>query len=166
MNDIPVLNIVIAIIASGVLLFLWTGLTQNLIPWGIKSVRAHDQKDGTGAALAKLTTDGMVFITDQVAAFIAIKPAAYYVTGRYFAIEFVTQIIVGAVLTGLLVLTAPLDDGTRLLIVGLAGAAGVASIDLQYWNWWGFSNRYTLGVAVNRLAGYLLITLILLAVLL
>jgi hypothetical protein len=40
--------------------------------------------------------------------------------------------------------------------VVLVALAGITSIDLSYWHWWGFSNRYTLGVAVNRLIAYVL----------
>jgi hypothetical protein len=47
-------------------------------------------------------------------------------------------------------------------IVGLVALAGIASIDLQYWNWWGFSARYTIGVAVNRLLGCLIAAFVLL----
>jgi hypothetical protein len=150
---------VIGAVVAGVVLFLWTGLTQNLFPWGIKAVDEPKRKeDGekVGAAIAGMTTNGMAMINDHVAAFVAIKPQSYYNMGRYFALEFVTQLLVGAVLAGILVLTRGQTLENRLILIGLVGLAGVASIDLQYWNWWGFSNRYTFGLAFNRLVGYLI----------
>lgn len=146
---------------AGITLFLWTGLAQNVFPWGVKSV-ATATDDSLGTAVAAVTGDGMVYTTRGVAAFIAVRPASYYNMGRYFAIEFATQIVVGAILTAILLLTAQLTSETRLILVVLAGLAGVASIDGQYWNWWGFSHRYTLGVAINRLVGYVLASVVLL----
>lgn len=156
------LTIVLSIVIGGFVLFMWTGFTQNVLPWGVKSVRQHDNKDTLGGQIGSVMTDGMLYVKDEVAAFIAIKPASYYSTGRYFAIEFFTQLVVSGVLTTILALTNGLEDSQRLLIVGLVALAGIGSIDLQYWNWWGFSSRYTLGVAVNRLVGYLLAAFILL----
>jgi hypothetical protein len=148
----------IGTVVAGVILFLWTGLTQNMLPWGIKQVQTPkpDDEERIGKAIGGMTTDGMAMFSKGVAAFVSIRPAAYYNMGRYFAIEFVTQLIVGGVLAGILLLTAGQPLERRLLLVGLVALAGIASIDLQYWNWWGFSNLYTLGVAVNRLLGYLI----------
>ena len=155
-------NVLLSVIVGSVVLFLWTGLAQNVLPWGVKSVRPHEARDGVGAQIAGVRRNGMIYITDQVAAFIAVKPEAYYSPTRYMALELVTQIGVAAVLTAILVLTRTLPDGERPLLVVLVGAAGIASIDLQYWNWWGFSTRYTLGLAFNRLVGYVLAGFVLL----
>jgi ABC-type thiamin/hydroxymethylpyrimidine transport system permease subunit len=70
--------------------------------------------------------------------------------GRYFAVEFVTQFLTGAILAGVLMFTIGQPFEQRLLLVAFVALASITSIDLSYWNWWGFSNRYTLGVAVNR----------------
>ncbi|KYC43757.1 hypothetical protein WA1_00910 [Scytonema hofmannii PCC 7110] len=143
---------------GGILLFLWSGITQNLTPWGIKSVGELDEQAGIGESLERISTKGLYYVKDKVAAFIAIKPETYYSMRRYFIIEFVTQVLVAAVLSAILLLTNTLSISTRLLLIGLVTLAGIFSIDLQYWNWWGFSNIYTVGVAVNRLTGYLLIS--------
>lgn len=155
-------NLLLSVLIGGIILFLWTGFSQNVFPWGVKSVAQHTQPDGVGERLAGVTNAGMVYVKDQVAAFIAIKPESYYSMGRYFGIELFTQFVAAAVLTAILALTAGLPDGQRFLIVALVAAAGIVSIDLPYWNWWGFSSRYTLGVAVNRLVGYLLAAFVLL----
>lgn len=145
----------LAVGVGSLILFLWTGFAQSVLPWGVKSVGDHPAAQAVGEALAA-QPDGMAYVKHKVAAFIAIRPERYYAMGRFFAIEFATQLLAAATLVGILALTTGLDDGARLLLVALAGAAGVASVDLQYWNWWGFSSIYTLGVAVNRLMGYLL----------
>ncbi|MDX2078536.1 MAG: hypothetical protein SFZ02_19040 [bacterium] len=150
------MNIILGIIIGGVILFFWNGLSQAIIPWGIKSVGEHPDPDELGEVIAKGTTSGMVYITKRVAAFIAIKPESYYSIPRYFMIEFGTQLLTSVVLVTILALTQSLSNEVRLALVGLVGLASVTSVDMQYWNWWGFSTRYTIGVAVNRLVGYLL----------
>jgi hypothetical protein len=146
---------------AGVILFFWTGLSQNLIPWGTKSVESitdPEESRRIGAQLAQGKPNRMMYVqhAEVVAAFVAMRPGAYYSTGRFFAIEFITQLLAGAVLVGVLALTAAYPTPTRLVIVALVGLASVISVDLQYWNWWGFSTLYTIGVAVNRIVGYLL----------
>jgi hypothetical protein len=42
-------------------------------------------------------------------------------------------------------------------------AQPLLSVDAQYWNWWGFSTVYTIGVAVNRVLGYIVMGVALLA---
>jgi hypothetical protein len=150
-------QLLLATLIGGVVLFFWMGFTQNVLPWGIKSVKENPQLDALTADIKNATQDGVYYVHKDVAVFMAIKPGNYYNMGRYFGIEFATQLIVGAILAGILALTIEQTLETRLLLVALVGLAGVASIDLQYWNWWGFSHLYTLGVAVNRVVGYLLV---------
>jgi hypothetical protein len=159
---------VAAVVIGGVILFLWTGATQALLPWGIRSVKtpAADVEQRVGTAIAEVTTAGMVGVFKGVAAFIAVKPQSYYHMGRYFAVEFVTQLLVAGVLVALLTLTTGQPAGVRLGVLALAGMASVFSVDLQYWNWWGFSTLYTVGVAVNRVLGYVVMGAALLAFLL
>jgi len=156
-------TLLISIIIAGIILFIWTGITQNLFPWGTKSVSKLKASPGTGEKLATTTTDGMMYTdnSDSVVAFIAVKPKTYYNMGRFFAVEFVTQIIAGFVLTLILALTSDLTNEGRLALIALIGAASVVTVDLQYWNWWGFSTVYTVGVAVNRVLGFLIAAAIL-----
>ncbi|MCU0479781.1 MAG: hypothetical protein MUE54_01060 [Anaerolineae bacterium] len=156
------MNILIGIIIGGIILFFWGGISQALIPWGIKSVGGHPNPDELGVVISKATTNGMIHIANHVAAFIAVSPKNYTMS-RYFMIEFITQVVVSAVLVIILTLTDSLSNEIRLALVGLVGLITISSVDLQYWNWWGFSTRYTVGVAVNRLAGYLVVGVVLIS---
>jgi hypothetical protein len=142
-------------VVSGVLMFFANGLLQATLPWGTKSVSDIKASPEVGKAIASTTQDGMMYVNEGVAAFIAVKPQRYYVMSRFFGIEFVTQLIAGAALTGALMLTRGQPLEARLGLVALIALMGIASIDLSYWNWWGFSTRYTLGVAVNRFVIYM-----------
>lgn len=137
-------------VLGGVILFFVNGLLQAVLPWGTRSVSEVKAPPEVGEAIARTTTNGMMFTNEAVSAFIAVKPAVYYSLKRYFFVEFITQLLTGAVLAGVLMFTVGQPIEQRLLLVALVALAGITSIDLSYWNWWGFSNRYTLGVAVNR----------------
>lgn len=155
----------IGTVVTGVFLFLWAGLTQAVTPWGIRAVKPLGKEsvgDLTSSMQQTTPPSGMYGVfDDRVAAFMAVRPGSYYNMGRYFAIEFATQLIVGAALTGILLLTGALPMGERLLLIALVGVLAEAAIDLQYWNWWGFSTAYALGFAVNRIVGYLVIAFVL-----
>jgi hypothetical protein len=152
-------TVLLGALIGGVALFFWMGFTQNVLPWGIRSVGQHPDNDQLAQQLSATVSEGMFLVhTPQAAtAFIALRRGSYYHMGRYFAVEFVTQLAVGAVLAALLALTLHLPLEQRLLSVGLAALGAAFSIDLQYWNWWGFSLRYSLGIAVNRIVGWLLV---------
>jgi hypothetical protein len=146
---------IIAVVVGGVVLFIMSGLTQNLFPWAQKSVQVVE--GDLGKHIAEVTTDGMVYTTQNVAAFLAVKPASYYAMGRYFAIEFATQLLVSAVLVIILSLTDDaLENAEQLGLVALVALAGILSVDIQQWNWWGFSSKYAFGMAFNRLLSYLI----------
>jgi hypothetical protein len=136
-------------------------LTQAVTPWGIRAVKSlpADQLGNLPTEMTKVTPPSGMYgvFNNQVAALVAVKPSAYYNMGRYFAVEFVTQVLAGIVLTLILALTNSLPLTEQLVLVGLVGLLGQISIDLQYWNWWGFSSAYTFGFTVNRLVGYLIV---------
>jgi hypothetical protein len=148
-------------IVGGILLFLWSGLTQSLTPWGIKSVKELEDQSTVGEILERQSVKGLYYFTDKVTAFIAVKPESYYSMTRFFTLEFFTELLVATTLTAILLLTATQSITIRLLLIGLATLTGIFSTDLQYWNWWGFSTIYSIGISVNRLIGHLLVGFIL-----
>ncbi|MCE7948931.1 MAG: hypothetical protein DYG88_16030 [Chloroflexi bacterium CFX4] len=156
----------IGTLAAGIFLFLWAGFSQAVTTWGIRSVKAlpTDAQGSLPTELERVAPpSGMYGVFNaQVAAFIAVRKGSYYNMGRYFALEFATQLGVGALLMGILALTGAQSDAERLGLVALVGLFAAVSIDFQYWNWWGFAARYALGFTVNRLAGYLIVTFALL----
>jgi len=150
-------------IIGGVLLFLWSGLTQSLTPWGIRSVKELETQSTVGEILERQSTKGLYYIKDKVTAFIAVRTESYYSISRFFIIEFITELLVATTLTSILLLTATQSIYTRLLLIVLTTLTSIFSVDLQYWNWWGFSTIYSLGISINRLIGHLLISFILIS---
>lgn len=153
-------SILLGGVVAGVFLFLWGGLMQNFTPWGIRAVKSLE-KDKLGALPDAINKNapprGMYMIAnEQVAALVAVRGGSYYNLGRYFALEFATQLAVGILLALVLAMTNGFALTDQLLLVGLMVLLAEIAIDFQYWNWWGFSPAYALGFLVNRLAGFLI----------
>ncbi|MDI9634834.1 hypothetical protein QM565_03395 [Geitlerinema splendidum] len=144
-------------IAAGILLFIWSGASQAATPWGIRSVKAlgKEELDGLSDSMLHVTPpSGMYGVFDEkIAAFMAVRRGSYYNMGRYFAVELVTQLLVGAFLTAILMLTNSLALEAQIILIGCVSLLAHAAIEMQYWNWWGFTTRYSLGFAVNRTVG-------------
>lgn len=146
----------LGVVVGGIVLFLWSGAAQSLFPWGIQSIQQPATESAIGAAVATATESGMLYIGSPVTAYIAVQPASYNSPTRYFTIELITQFLVAAVLMAILQLAQGISLAQKVGLVALVALAGIFTVDLQYWNWWGFSTLYSVGFAVNRLVGYLI----------
>jgi hypothetical protein len=169
-------KIIISAIVSTAILFLWNGLTQ-LFPWGVpaaQTITAQKNKRTEGFQTRNLielppnslTTEQFdrqfenkisTLTTGKTFSWIISKPISYYNAGQYFIKEIITQLIVSLLLTLILLLTAGLNDRTRLIIIGIAGASAVAAIYGQMMNWWGVPAIYALGAGFNMIAGWLVV---------
>lgn len=152
-------TLLLAIVVAGCILFVWSGISQNL-PWGIKSVKTDVKNEEVTQAIANEGVNSMMYFQGEIVALVAAKPKAYYSPKRFFGIELVTQFLVGGVLCLLLAQLPTLSLINRQLVVFLASLLIVVTTDIPYCNWWGFSVSYTLGVAINKLLGLQLTSLI------
>jgi hypothetical protein len=109
------------------------------------AIKAH-----VGERYGVYTAHGPVF------AFVAVRDASYYNFRNYFIREFITQLIAAVLLVWVLTLTRALGWQTQLALVALLAGAAALVIHGQYWNWWGFSARYTLPAAINFVAAWLI----------
>ncbi|MGK7942058.1 MAG: hypothetical protein AB4062_18265 [Crocosphaera sp.] len=144
-------------IIGAIVLFFWNGLAQNVFPWGIKSVKeVNDQKD-LSPIVPEDDEQGMFYIrSEKVVMFLAAKPSDYYSMSKFLGLEFVTQWLVSLILTAILLIIPASSLEFKLTIVTLICLISIVAVDLQYWNWWGFSGLYTIGLSFNRLIGFLL----------
>lgn len=152
-------TLVLAMLLAGIVLFIWSGISQNF-PWGVKSVKTDLKNEVAIQAIASEQQNGMLYLNGEIVALVAVKPKSYYSTKRFFVVELLTQLVVGVVLCLLLAQLPNLSLLHRQLIVLLAGLLVVATTDLAYWNWWGFSNLYTWGVSINKLLGLQIASLV------
>ncbi|AFY49654.1 hypothetical protein Nos7524_3880 [Nostoc sp. PCC 7524] len=152
-------TLLFAVIVAGLVLFIWSGVTQNL-PWGIKSVKPDIKNVVATQAIASESQNGMMYLNGEIVAFVAVKPKTYYSPQRFFIVEFVTQILAGMILCLLLSQLFDLSLVGRQFIILLVSLLIVVTTDMSYWNWWGFSHPYTLGVAANKIIGLQLASLV------
>ena len=169
-------KVMLSTVASTVILFLWSGLTQAL-PWGVpttQNVSVQTSAPETEVPnliqlpVGSLTTEEFeAYFIDKVSTYTTDKTFSWIVTqplrndySRYFALETVTQFVVALLLACLLALTAELDIKRRMLIVFVAGLAAVSGIYGQLMNWWALPPSYALGVSLNLVIGWMIASLV------
>lgn len=172
-------RLLIGSLLSGVVLFVWSGLTQ-MLPWGVPSTQVMVSQSGEAelfqttavqtydphALTTPLFDDEMVnrvntLTTDETFSWIVTKPLDYYNPTSYFVRELLTQLLVGVLLTTLALLTPGLSLGQRLTLFLLMGMAAATAVYGPLFNWWGLTTAYALGAAINLIVGWLLVGLIL-----
>jgi len=168
-------NVLISTIVSGLILFLWSGLTQ-MFPWGVPSTNVLSSQTTGQTELFQapsvkrlppneLTTPKFdtelvdkvnTLATDGTFSWIITKPLSYYSPMNYFMREIVTQFMAGLLLTLIVTLTKPLMFRQRLVMIFLAGLLGGLSTYGQLFNWWGLTVAYALGASLNLVIGWLI----------
>jgi hypothetical protein len=166
-------KIIISTIATTVILFLWSGVTQ-IFPWGVPTAQTiSTQSDNKTESFQtpdlielppnSLTTDKFdeLFVnkistltTDKTFSWIITKPTDYYNVGNYFIKEIITQLIVAMFLAISLLLTVEITNRKRLLIIIISGILAVSAIYGQMMNWWGLPAVYALGAGFNLIVGW------------
>lgn len=154
-------QILASAIVGGIILFVWSGITNNL-PWGIGSVSNVQEAPELGKAVEKQLELGKrsLFLSDVVAAIIVVRPLSYYSIPRYFALEFATQVSVALLLALIIELTRPLAFEAQMLLIAIIGLMASVGILFQYWNWWGFPAKLVLGSMFNLIIGWMVVSFV------
>ena len=168
-----IMNLVVGIVVSGIILFLWSGLTQ-IFPWGVPSTnniissQSNQTKEIEASNLKRFTVNKFTtaefdqemvnkvntLTTDMTFSWIVTKPLSYYNPIHYFMREVLTQFLIGFLLTIICLLTQPLPFKQRFLTVLFVGIITGISTYGQLFNWWGLTAIYALGVSANLLIGW------------
>jgi len=166
-------KIIISTIASTIVLFLWSGITQ-IFPWGVPttqtiSTQTNKQTENFQTPnLIELPSNSLTtnkfdeqfvgkistLTTDKTFSWIITTPIESYDITGYFIIEILTQLIVALFLAILLTMTVGLSNKNRLTIILLAGLLAVTGIYGQMMNWWGMPANYALGTGFNLIVGW------------
>ncbi len=81
-------------------------------------------------------------------------------SSRQLGTEFATN-VVSALLAAFLLTFVRSGYWGRVLFVTLLGAFGVLTISIPFWNWYGFPVDFTIGEAIDQVAGWFLAGLVL-----
>ena len=165
-------KIILSTLASAVILFLWSGMTQ-MLPWGIPStqnVRIQTEKMAQAEEVPNLVTlpEGSLITnqfeeqflhkistlsTDDTFSWIITQPLQTDYTG-YFIKEFISQLLVGLLLAFLLHHTVQLSLTSRMSVVIIAALSAVIATYGQLMNWWALPASYGVGVGINLIIGW------------
>lgn len=164
---------VLAVLVTGVALFLFSGLSQAL-PWGVPTAQAvisttssvvddFAPEDAVVLPANALTTErfdavveGRVntLTTDDTFSWIISIPVEAYDPATYLGLEAATQFAVGALLVGFVWSTRHAPLRTRLGYVAGVGVLAVVATYGRLMNWWGLPAGYALGESVNLLGSW------------
>lgn len=171
-------RILIAGIAAGLVMFIWSFISHTILPIGQMGVTTKWNETATTAAMKNdIREPGLYFFPGgdaedmndpaKMAAWMEKYKAGpsgilvYHPTGdepmgpRMLVTELLSNIlaaIAAAIVIGWLV---P-GFATRVIAAALVGLAAWLSIDVSLWNWYGFPGMYTLGQGIDQVVGWLL----------
>ncbi len=167
-------------IGGGVLAFAFGAFSWMASPWMDHDLHKFSDEDAVAAVIqANVTGPGMYYlpywpesgdaaVQGQVMAkmrrgplvFAAVRLKGDPAMGSMYAGGLFIQIVTAALVTWMLLRAGIASYGGRLtFVVVFALAAAVVGV-LPAWNWWGFSDRYTLILFAEMLAGWLLAGLV------
>ena len=165
-------SLLLGTILGGLVAFLWTSVSWEVLPWHEKALLSFQDEDGVASAIASHTTQSGTYLlpggplqeglnADQKKAaqaaqmekmqkgpimIAAVRRDGFGSYPKGIAIQFLSLVAAAFLLTWLLLQTNGLSYVQRVLFLGVVGLAAGLISDLPNWNWWGFSGVYT---AVN-----------------
>lgn len=154
-------QIFLGTLIASIMFAILSGMSSQL-PWGIGDVhetRLPQHQLDELVAEAELSMN--LILTEQSMSFVSTRRYEYYSLAKFFSLNVVLGLGAGLFLCLLLHLIRDRSRTDKLKIVMLFGLFCVFSIHLSYWNWWGFSASYSIGVSISTLLNLFVVTLIL-----
>lgn len=163
------MRIVLAGLAAGVAMFIWSAIAHVATPLGTIGVSTLPNESVTVGNLASAIGDkgGLyLFPTSSGASpsssaatgpvgFLAFSPKApTTMQPKNLIIEFLTELAEGLIATWLLAQTALSSYAARAGFVTVLGLGAVITTNISYWNWYNFPFDYTLGYGFVEFIGY------------
>jgi len=123
------------------------GILTSFLPIGINTVtrvetESHEMDKAVGMNL---------ILTDNTMTFSSTRPKNYYSLGKFYQINAINNLVLAFLLTGFILLISNQSRNRKVLFLILIGVFSTISTHIPYWNWWGFSTIYTIGVALSNL---------------
>jgi len=171
-------RVLVGAIVAGVVVFIWGFVDHMLLPVGVMGVKSIPNEESVLRAMETAISERGFYVfpgfdrskgmsAADVAAMqektkkgpagiLVIQPSgAEAMSPKQLGTEFATG-VVAALLAGIVLTQVKGNYATRVFVVLLMAAFGLVSINVSYWNWYGFPTDYTLGVAIDELGGWLL----------
>ena len=186
-------RIVLAGLAGGIAMFIWSSVAHMLLPLGTTGVQELSNEAPVLSALqASLGgTSGLYFYPgmglapdattqqknaamQQYEQKLAANPSGLLIyhppgetgmTPRRLATEFLTELLEAFLAVVLLAQTGLRSFSARLAFVILAGVLAVIPTNVSYWNWYGFPGNYTAAYMFTQIMGFVCVGLVAAAIL-
>ena len=179
------MRMMLAAVLGAVAMFLWSFVAHTVIPLGEAGIKEIPREKEVTAVLNDLIGDNpgtYIFpglglgadaskeekkkAMERVSADYAKHPAGLLVYhspgsrqfnfGKFLTIEFVVELVESLLAVFLLAQTRHVNFGSRVFFVSLLGVAVALWTNLSYWNWHGFSRRYTAAYITTEVVAFIL----------
>ena len=172
------MRLIIAAILGGLIMFVWGAVGHMFLGLGEAGVMPMPNEDAMAAVMkANLSEPGLYFMpgmdikkqatAEEQTAWAAKYKAGptailvYHPTGeepmspKQLAIELASN-IAAALVVGMILIFAVVSWGRGIIISTLVGSAGWLSINVSYWNWYGFPTNFVTSELIEQVVGWLL----------
>jgi len=170
------MRLIIAAILGGIIMFAWGAIGHMFL--GIGEAQPMPNETAVAAALkANITEAGIYFMPgmdmkkkmtpDEEAAYTAkykegplailvYRPAGDdLLSVKQLGVELASN-IAAALVVGMILTFAAVSWGRGVIISTLVGLAAWLSINVSYWNWYGFPTNFVTGELIEQVVGWLL----------
>jgi hypothetical protein len=181
-------RIILAGILGGIAMFIWTSIAHMALPLGQVGVHEMPNEAAVLAALQtnlgdtralyvfpglglgpnpskEAKNEAMKHMGEKLAA----NPSGflmYHPAGRKFNLgcllgtEFATELLESILVVFLLAQTRLDTFAGRLGFVSVAGILAAIATNISYWNWYGFSKRYTVAYMFIQVVGFFVVGIV------
>lgn len=184
-------QLVLGTILGAIILFLWSFIAWTFIPWPSEPLRSFTNQDAVIAAIKantphsgnyllpnevkrtpgmtaeqyqKAMQDALSRMTQGPVIFAAVRLEPFGSMTKPLVIKFLTDVVVALLATLLLLQTRRLSYAGRVAFVTALGVIIFVGASVDEWNWWSFSNAYTLMQMGVLVIGWFLASLVMSAV--
>lgn len=151
---------VIALII-GVISLTIIGIVGSSLPIGINTVERIETQT---ADLDEMHGMNLV-LTDKSMSFTSTRPKSYYALDKFYQVNLINNLILSFLILLLINTIAGLGKKVIMKVLLIIGLITIFNSHIPYWNWWGYSSSYTVGVSLIAIlsliiTGYLLTNII------
>lgn len=158
--DISKSRIILATFLGALVLFVFDGSYQALPNFGVRAVERIESNDLTTSKFTELS-DRMAYIaSDNTVSFVATKKANYYNLLNFFILEFLSDIVISLLFALVFGLIKFKNFHDRIVLTLAFSLIASFAIHIPYFNWWGFSTSYTIGVVSKTIFGWILLSFV------
>jgi|GEM_PF-5987628 len=147
---------IILSVAAVFIILTAINILGSLLPIGVGDVASVNQSYITSDLPVDDKSSMALLLTSDRMSFISSRPISYYSLDKFYSRNALMTLVSAVFITFIIYLLRGLELRQRLYVFISFSLLIVSSVHLSYWNWWGFSDRYSLGVSLSTIIGLIL----------